>query len=180
MSSGLSWVDEKTEEVVACGICKRLIQQPVNPSTCPHWFCRACLTATALTSCSRAGCGGVFSGTLHDCLAFSDCVSAYWVQHMAQQPAICPHCRVWQGTLGVELCNVMAHQDECGDARVQCRVCTRRVPRRHLNHHKCHAATPTPPVHTTSRRRSPARQPPNRAESPTAAAPKVKREERSH
>ena len=124
---------------LTCAICLDLLLQPVHLSTCAHVFCRSCLqghVAQYHLTCPQ--CVIPLQADIAQLLASeADSVDAECNARLSSIQVGCPYCRKWQGVLGVDRAELIAHRDGCGDYPLICGVgCGRSIARSRVAQHE--------------------------------------------
>ena len=131
-------VDQQVKEWLTCAICYDLLYQPVNLSTCSHTFCLRCLREHVKQpqSSSCPMCKTPLSSQIRSLLSTDDCINGSRNEQLRRVKVRCPHCRVWEGILGVDRVNLIAHRNECDEFPYQCGLkCGAMVPRSRCEEH---------------------------------------------
>ena len=110
-------VDQGVKDSMMCAICHDILYQPVNLSTCPHTFCLHCLRNYIKQGqpplCPQ--CITPLSSNIKSLTSTDDCISGLINEQLRKVKVACPHCHEWDGILGVNRTNLIAHRDECGE-----------------------------------------------------------------
>ena len=131
-------VQEEKDELT-CPICLDILHQPVNLSTCPHACCRRCLgqLVSQHSQPKCPSCREPLSSEIRSLLTTTGCVSGIISEKLRKASTKCPHCHAWEGRLGVNRANLIAHRSECGAYPLICSVgCGESIARSQLAAHE--------------------------------------------
>ena len=134
------WVSADVRADFTCAICADVLREPVNLSTCSDTFCLRCLREYVEHSVAHPNCpvcAVPLASDIKSLLSAAACINGRCSEQLRKLKVSCPHCHVWQSTLGSTRVHIDAHRSECGEFPLPCSVgCGVSIARSQLAEHE--------------------------------------------